>query len=247
MLSERELVRYGRQLLVSKLGKDGQLKLKRARVAVIGVGGLGCTSSLYLALAGVGKLLIVDSDRVELSNLNRQILHWTKDIGRLKVESAAEKLREVNPEIEVEAVAARVTEENAHELIKEADLVVDGLDNFKTRFLVNDACVEQGKPFVHAAVHGLEGRLMTILPGESPCLRCLLPAEPPEVKPIPVLGATAGVMGCLEAMEAVKVIAGVGKPAVGRLIVVDGLAMAVEEVRVERRPDCPACSRRQQP
>ncbi len=228
-----------------KLGEKGQLKLKRARVAVIGLGGLGGTASLYLALAGVGKLLIVDSDRVELSNLNRQILHWTRDIGRLKVESAIEKLREANPEVDVEAFAEEVTGENVHELVKEADLVIDGLDNFKTRFLVNDACVEQDKPFVHAAVYGLEGRLMTILPGRSPCLRCLLPAEPPEIRPIPVIGAIAGVMGCLEAMEAVKAIAGIGELASGKLIVVDGLSMVVEEVKVERRTDCPACSKRQ--
>ena len=243
MLNERELVRYSRQLMIPSLGREGQLKLKEASVAVIGVGGLGCTAALYLTLAGVGKLLIVDRDRVELSNLNRQVLHWTRDVGRLKVESASEKLREANPEVEVEAIAAEASSSNVRELIRRVDVAVDGLDNFKTRFRVNDACVKEGKPFVHGAVYGFEGRLMTVIPGKSPCLRCLLPAEPPEAKPTPVIGAIAGMIACMEAIEAIKVITGVGELASGRLIIVDGMTMSVEEVKVERRADCPACSK----
>ena len=234
--------RYDRQLRVPGFGLEGQARLRRASVMVVGVGGLGCPASMYLAAAGVGRLVLVDGEAVELSNLNRQVLHWSGDVGRLKVSSAAEKLRSLNPEVEVVEVSSKLDERNAAELVSEVDVVVDGLDNFRARFIVNEACVRASKPYVYAGVRGFEGRLMTILPGKGPCLRCLLPSDPPEPGVVPVLGATPGVVGALEAMEAIKLITGLGEPLAGRLLVFDGLSMSFQVVKVERRPGCPVCS-----
>ncbi|MEM3011973.1 MAG: HesA/MoeB/ThiF family protein [Candidatus Hadarchaeales archaeon] len=232
--------RYSRQVLIPGFGEKAQRRLRRAHAVVVGLGGLGCPSSLYLVAAGVGRITLVDSERVEESNLNRQVLHWTRDVGRPKAESAAEKLGELNPEVRVEVVGERLTEENAGRVLR-GDVVVDGLDNYETRYLVNSHCVRKGVPFVHAAVEGLTGQLLTVLPGEGPCLRCLIP-EPPPPKPVfPVLGATAGVMGCLQAMEVIKLLTGVGKPLVGRLLLFEGKGMTFEEVEVRRNPGCPVC------
>ncbi|RLF16165.1 MAG: adenylyltransferase [Thermoprotei archaeon] len=236
-----ELERYDRQIRIPGFGVEGQAKLKNATVLVVGVGGLGSASSMYLAAAGVGKLIIVDSEAVELSNLNRQVLHWTKDLGRLKVDSAAEKLRQLNPEVKVEAVAARVDEDNVQGLVKEADVVVDGLDNFRTRFMVNEACVRLGKPFIYAGVRGFEGRLMTIVPGKGPCLRCLVPVDPKEPRPIPVFGATPAVMAALQVVETIKLLTGVGEALIGKLLVFNGLTMTFDHLLVERSPRCPTC------
>lgn len=246
-LNSEELELYDRQIRIPGFNVKGQEALKRARVLVVGLGGLGCPAAIYLAAAGVGKLLLVDGESVELSNLNRQVLHWKADVGRPKVRSAIEKLRQLNPSIEVEGIPLEVSPENVSGLVKEADLVVDGMDNYRTRFLVNEACIRNNKPFVHAAVYGFEGQLFTVIPGKGPCLRCVVPSEPPEVKPVPVLGATAGVMAALEVIEVIKVLTCLGKPCTDRLIIFDGLNMTFYQVKVETSPTCPVCSKLRTP
>jgi adenylyltransferase/sulfurtransferase len=240
-LSREELERYDRQIRIPGFGVEGQLKLKRSSVLVAGLGGLGCTASMYLTAAGVGRVVLVDREAVELSNLNRQVLHWSSDVSRLKVESAAEKLRQLNPTVRVEGTSVEVNEDTVYDLVKGVDVVVDGMDNFKTRFTLNEACVKLNKPFIHAAVYGLEGRLLTILPRRGPCLRCLIPIDPPETRPLPVLGATPALMACLQAMEAVKLITGLGEPLIGRLIIFDGSTSTFYEVAVRRSEGCPVC------
>ena len=241
VLSPEELERYDRQLRIEGFGLEGQLKLKKARVAVIGLGGLGCPASIYLAAAGVGHLRLVDNGRVELSNLNRQVLHWDKDLDKLKVESAAEKLRELNPHVNIEAIPIELDEGNILDLLEGVDLVIDGLDNWRTRFLVNEACVKLGIPFVHAGVKGFYGQMTTILPGKGPCLKCIIKGEPPEEALFPVLGPTPAVLACLQAIEAIKLLVGLGEPLVGRLLVFDGLRMRFEEIIVRRDENCPVC------
>ncbi len=242
-LNEMELIRYDRQIRISGFGIEGQVKLKKSRVLVAGLGGLGAPAAIYLAAAGVGKLVVVDKERVELSNLNRQILHWTEDLGKTKVESALEKLHRINPEIMVEGIVDEISKENVYKLVENVDVVVDGMDNFKTRFLLNEACVRLGKPFIHAAVYGLEGRLMTIFPGRGPCLRCLIPVEPEEIKPFPVLGPTPAIMASMQVMEVIKVIVGLGEPLIGKLLVFDGSSMEFIKVTIQKSPNCPVCSK----
>ncbi|RLI20297.1 adenylyltransferase, partial [Candidatus Bathyarchaeota archaeon] len=179
-LSPRELERYDRQIRISEWRIEGQKKLKKAKVVVAGIGGLGGLAALYLAAAGVGKLILVDKGRFELSNLNRQILGWEKDVGRLKVQAAKEKLEALNPEIEIETVTEEITEANIDSIIKNAHAIIDGMDNWKTRFILNKACVLNNIPFVHAGVSEFHGQITTIMPGEGPCLRCILPRNPPE-------------------------------------------------------------------
>lgn len=239
-LSSEEIERYDRQIRL--FGIEGQLRLKRSRVLVVGVGGLGTAAALYLVAAGVGHIILVDSERVELSNLNRQILYWTRDIGRLKTEAAVEKLRELNPGVVIETVAARVDERLLRELVPRVDLVIDALDNWETRFLLNRVCVEYRKPLIHAGVQGLYGQLLVIVPGKTPCLQCLIPRQPPETRPFPILGTTAGLMAMLQVTEAIKILTGYGEPSLGRLIVYDGYRMSFHEIKVSRRPDCPVCS-----
>lgn len=242
-LSMRELERYDRQIRIAGLGVEGQLKLKDSRVLVAGVGGLGGVATTYLAAAGVGFIRIVDNGVLELNNLNRQIPYSEKDLGRLKVEAAAERLVSLNSDIVVEAIPQKITTENIDWLLKEIDLVVDGLDNFEARFIVNDRCVEIGIPFIHGAVYSLEGRLMTIIPGRSPCLRCLIPSPPPSQDTIPVIGPLPGVIGCLEALEAIKIITNLGKPFTDRMLIFDGLSLEFASIPVARSPNCPVCSK----
>jgi len=242
-LTSEELERYDRQIRIKGLGKTGQVMLKRARVTVAGAGGLGCPASLYLVAAGVGYLAIVDKESVELSNLNRQVLHWGGDVGKLKSVSVIEKLHQLNPEVKVKAVPMLITPENARELIRGFTVVVDGMDNWQTRFILNKACVQENVPFVHAGVYSLYGQITTILPGKGPCLQCILPKIPPEEEKFPILGATAGTLALLEALEAIKVITGIGEPLVGRMIHFDGEAMSFQEITVERRTDCPVCGK----
>lgn len=243
-LTKKELERYGRQIIIPGFGKKGQLKLKRAHVFVAGLGGLGSPSCIYLVAAGVGHLTIIDEQRVDMTNLNRQILHLELDVGRSKAGSAVEKLYAINPNVKVDSMLKRITPKNVGKLIKGADVVVDGMDNYPIRYLLNEVCVRNRIPFVHGAVEGLVGQLMTVAPGKGPCLKCLVPQEPPKKPVFPVLGATPGVIGCLQAMETIKLITGVGEPLVGRLLIFNGSDMTFEEMEIKRNPRCPVCSKR---
>ncbi|MEM3040033.1 MAG: HesA/MoeB/ThiF family protein [Candidatus Methanomethylicaceae archaeon] len=241
-LGDRELVRYSRQMMLRGFGLEGQKKLFSAKVAVAGIGGLGSPASFYLAAAGVGYLRLIDCDVVELSNLNRQILHWSNDIDRPKVESAAMKLSLLNPNVRIDAINEKITGENIEDLMEGIDIIVDGQDNLQTRMIINEFAVKNKVPYIYAAVYGMEGYLMTIIPHKGPCLKCMYPGEPPKPEQFPVLGTTPGVMGCLEATEAIKLITGIGTPAVGRLLVYDGADMSFQEIAIKRNLNCPVCS-----
>jgi len=232
--------RYARQIAL--WGEKAQQRLLSSSALVVGLGGLGSAAALYLAAAGVGKLLLVDFDRVEPSDLNRQVLHWARDVGKLKVESAAEKLRQLNPELELELVGSRLDNaERARELVERADVVLDCLDNWESRFLLNEACVEAGKPMVHAAVEGMSGWVTVVYPRRGPCLRCIFPKDPPERGSVPVAGPLPGALGALEALEAVKLLTGFGEPLVGRMLFYDGATSSAEVLDVARRPSCSVC------
>jgi len=239
ILSRDEVERYDRQIMI--FGTKGQIKLKEARVAVFGVGGLGSVSSTYLAALGVGELILVDHGRVELSNLNRQILYKTSDIGKFKAEIAAKRLKELNPNVNIKYFTEEVSEGNVYRFVEEADLIIDGLDNWKTRFLVNKACVELNKPFIHAGVHGMYGQLLVVIPGKSPCLQCVVPVVQVRERKIPILPTTPAVLAALQVTEAVKMITGYGRPAIGKLILYDGYSMSFHEIHVTRRENCPVC------
>jgi sulfur-carrier protein adenylyltransferase/sulfurtransferase len=245
-LSQDEVLRYSRHLLLPEVGLEGQERLKAARVLCVGAGGLGSPVALYLAAAGVGTLGIVDFDVVDATNLHRQILHFTPDVGRPKLASAAEKLRAVNPSVAVEPFETRLTSDNALELVRRFDLVVDGTDNFPTRYLVNDACVLAGRADVYGSVFRFEGQVSVFGAPGGPCYRCLYP-EPPPPGLVPscaeggVLGVLPGLIGVMQATEALKLLLRLGDPLVGRLLVVDALAMQFRELRLRRDPRCPAC------
>lgn len=238
MITHEERNRYARQILM--IGEEGQERLKAACVLVAGAGGLGTVISLYLAAAGIGHLRIVDCDAVEESNLNRQILHWSRDIGRQKTDSVEEKLTSLNPLIRVEAFSCRIAEENVAELTRGCGLIVDAMDNFPTRHLLNRTAVALGIPFIHGAVQGLFGQATTVIPGETPCLRCLFPAGPPP-EPFPIIGATCGVIGSIQASEAIKLLTRQGTPLAGRLFLWDGLAGSADSLAIEKDPRCPVC------
>jgi len=246
MLKDDQIERYSRQILLPNIGGEGQEKLLRAKVLVIGAGGLGSPVSLYLAAAGVGTIGIVDSDAVELNNLQRQILHSTKTVGQAKVESARTRMSELNPDVKVVAMKERLTSANILDIIKEYDIIVDGSDNFPTRFLVNDACVLSGKPLSHGGIFRFDGQAMTIIPGKGPCYRCLF-SEPPPPGSMPscqeagILGAVAGVIGVIQANEVLKLILGIGEPLVGRLLVFNALDSFFRIVKVPRNKDCAVC------
>jgi len=242
-LSPSELERYNRQMLISGLGLEGQRKLRASKVVVAGIGGLGCLSSLYLAAAGFGKIILVDKGKFKLSDLNRQILCWQRDIGRFKADVAKEKLVALTPEIQVEALVAEITKDGVHDVIRDADVVVDGLDNWRTRFVINECCVMQGIPFVHAGVSALHGQMITIVPGKGPCLRCIFPKDPREVESVPVLGATPALLAALQVMETVKLVTGIGEPLVGRMLFLNGKEMEFETVEMKRSVKCPVCNR----
>lgn len=240
--SSSKLERYERQMLISGWGLKGQKKLKDAKVAVAGVGGLGCPASLYLAAVGIGKIVLIDKGKFKWNNLNRQILCWQRDIGRFKAEVAREKLEALNPEIEVKTVIAEITKDNAPNLIGDVDVIVDGLDMWKTRFIVNEYCVVHAIPFVHAGVSSMHGQMTTIVPGKGPCLRCIFPKNPLEAEMIPVLGATPALFASLQVMETVKLIIGVGRPLIGRMLFASGEEMVFETVEIKRNVKCPVCS-----
>jgi len=240
MLTTEERERYDRQIMIRGIGEEGQEKLKQAKVVVAGSGGLGSPASIYLAAAGVGTIRMIDHDRVELSNLNRQILHWDKDIGRNKVDSAAEKLSQLNRSVKIEAVEETIDEVNISRLVAGFDLIVDAMDNLPTRYLLNKAAIDNHIPFIHGAVYGLEGRVMTIIPGKTACLRCVYRGLIPEEK-FPVIGVTPAVIGCIQATEVIKYIVGIGKLLTDRLLVYDGLNMKFTELVVKRDPNCEHC------
>ncbi len=246
-LSTQELQRYSRHLIMPEVTAEGQRRLKAARVLCIGAGGLGSPAALYLAAAGVGTIGIVDFDDVDLSNLQRQILHGTKDIGRAKLESAQDRLRDINPEIEIELHQCRFSSENASQIVSKYDIVVDGSDNFPTRYLSNDVCVFARKPNVYGSVFRFEGQTTVFAPHlGGPCYRCLFP-EPPPPESVPncaqagVLGVLPGIIGMLQAIEAIKLIIGIGEPLIGRLLHFDALQVKFRELNLRRDAQCPVC------
>ena len=241
MLTGEELERYSRQIMIPQIGKKGQEKLKRAKVFIAGVGGLGSPVSIYLTAAGVGHLRMVDHDRVDLTNLNRQVVHWSGDVGKRKVESAQEKLNKLNPNVTVETLSVTISEENASELISGFDLIVDAMDNLPTRYLLNKTAIEHGIPFFHGAVNGFEGRAMTVIPGKTACLRCLYRGPVPESK-FPVIGVTPAVIGCIQATEVIKYLVGIGDLLANRLLAFDGLNLKFTEFKVQRNPQCEHCA-----
>jgi adenylyltransferase/sulfurtransferase len=241
-----QLIRYSRHFLLPEVGEDGQAKLLQAKVLMIGAGGLGSPSAYYLAAAGVGTVGIIDNDVVDISNLQRQILHANDRVGMAKVESAKKTLEALNPDVKVVPYHAKLTSENIMEIIKDYDLVVDGCDNFPTRYLVNDACVLARKPNVHGSIFQFEGQATVFYPGKGPCYRCLYPEPPPaELAPscaeAGVLGVLPGLIGVIEALEAVKIILGTGETLVGRLLHFNTLTMEINTLKLRRDPNCPMC------
>lgn len=245
-LSKSEIERYSRHLLMPEVALSGQKKLKNARVLLIGAGGLGAPMTLYLAAAGVGHLGLVDSDVVENNNLQRQIIHFTSDVGRPKLDSAEDTIRQVNPHVEVHKYETRLSSENAMDILESYDVIADGTDNFATRYLVNDACVLLGKPNVYGSISRFEGQASVLCTADGPCYRCLYPAPPPPGL-VPscaeggVLGVLPGTIGLLQATETIKLILGVGRSLIGRLVLYNALDMEFREVRVRKNPKCPIC------
>ena len=248
-LSAEERERYARHLILPHVGVDGQRRLKAARVLVVGAGGLGSPVALYLAAAGIGTLGLVDFDRVDVTNLQRQLLHGTADVGRSKLDSARDRLRAVNPHVAVETHDVRLDAANALDILRRYDVVVDGTDNFATRYLVNDACVLLGLPNVYGSIFRFEGQASVFATADGPCYRCLFP-EPPPPDSVPncaeggVLGVLPGMIGTIQAAEALKLVLGVGRTLAGRLLLVDALTMEYRTVRLRRDPACPACGTR---
>jgi len=240
MLTTDELERYDRQIMIEGFGEEGQEKLKRAKVFIAGAGGLGSPVSLYLLAAGVGVMRIVDHDRVELSNLNRQVLHWDEDIGKSKIDSALEKLKRLNQGVKIEAIEEMITETNVLQLVADFDLIVDAMDNLPTRYVLNKAALERNIPFFHGAVYGFEGRAMTIIPGQTACLRCLYGGVVPGEE-FPVVGVTPAVIGCIQATEVIKYIVGIGELLTNRLLIYDGLNLKFTELKVKKDPNCEHC------
>ena len=245
-LSHEEILRYSRHLILPDVGVEGQRKLKAARVLLVGAGGLGSPAALYLAAAGVGTLGLVDFDVVDKTNLQRQIIHGTSTVGRPKLDSAKERIQDLNPNVQVETFETRLTSENALDIIREFDIVADGTDNFPTRYLVNDACVLLGKPNVYGSIFRFEGQASVFYAKEGPCYRCLY-AEPPPPGLVPscaeggVLGVLPGIIGSIQAMETIKLVLGVGEPLIGRLVLFDALKLQFRELKLEKDPDCPVC------
>lgn len=245
-LSAEQTQRYSRHLVMKELGVSGQEKLRKAKVLIIGAGGLGSPAALYLAAAGIGSIGIADGDRVELSNLQRQILHSTADIGRPKVDSTRESLERLNPDVQVKTHPGPVNAGNIMELIAAYDFILECTDNFPAKFLINDACVLSQKPFCHGSVIRFFGQVMTYVPGQGPCYRCVFKSPPPQnavpaAKQAGVIGAAAGMIGCLQALEAIKYITGAGDLLTGRLLTFDALDMDFQKISLQPDPDCPVC------
>ena len=247
-LTERQKERYARHLALKEDGREGQERLLAGRVLIIGAGGLGSPTAMYLAAAGVGTLGIVDADAVDVSNLQRQIAHGTSDIGKPKVDSIRETIKNLNPEVTVRVHQTFVSEENIHNLLRDYDFILDATDNFQAKFLINDACVMAGKSFCHAGILRFQGQLMTYVPGKGPCYRCIFKDPPskqavPSCKEVGIIGAMAGVIGSLQAMEAIKYLLGEGDLLIGKLLTYDALKNEFRTVRLPKQvPDCPICS-----
>ncbi|MBI2536098.1 MAG: molybdopterin-synthase adenylyltransferase MoeB, partial [Gemmatimonadetes bacterium] len=250
VLDQDEIHRYSRHLIMPEVGMDGQKRLKAAKVLCVGAGGLGAPLTMYLAAAGIGRIGLVEFDVVDVTNLQRQLLYSTRDVGRPKLEAAAERLRHLNPHIEIAPHPDRLTSENALDLVAGYDMVVDGTDNFPTRYLVNDACVLTGKPNVYGSIFRFEGQASVFATPEGPCYRCLF-REPPPPGLVPscaeggVLGVLPGLIGTIQATEAIKLILGTGEPLIGKLLLVDALAMRFRTLKLRRDPECPACGTRE--
>ena len=241
MLSAKEFERYERQIIIQGFGKEGQEKLKRAKVFIAGAGGLGSPISIYLVAAGVGTVRIVDYDTVELSNLNRQVLHWDEDIGKRKIDAALGKLKRLNQGVKIETIEETITEANVLSLVTGFDLIVDAMDNLPTRYVLNKAAVEKNIPFFHGAVYGFEGRVMTIIPGQTACLMCIYRGHIPPKEKFPVLGTTPAVIGCIQATEVIKYIVGIGELLTNRLLVYDGVNLKFTEFKVKKDSHCSHC------
>jgi len=245
-LSKDEILRYSRHLIMPEVGTEGQLKLKAAKVLLVGTGGLGAPLGLYLAAAGVGRIGLVDFDVVDFTNLQRQVIHGTSDVGRKKLDSAADRMHEINPFVRIDKHEVALSSENALDILRDYDIIVDGTDNFPTRYLVNDACVLLGKPNVYGSIFRFEGQATVFAYEGGPCYRCLYP-EPPPPGLVPscaeggVLGILPGTIGLIQATETVKLILGIGQPLVGRLLLYDALAMRFRELKVRKNPECPIC------
>ncbi len=245
-LNNHEKERYARQLILPEFGTEGQLKLKNAKILLVGVGGLGSPQAIYLSASGVGTLGIIDPDSVALNNLHRQVIHFTKDVGRSKVVSAQEKIEQINPHVKVLTYPAKLTAQNALEIFKNYDLIIDGTDNFSARYLINDACVMLAKPFIFGGIFRFEGQVSVFGLKDGPCYRCLF-GEPPASEAIPscaqagVLGVLPGIVGLIQANEAIKIICGIGEPLRERLLIFDALTTTFREVRIKKDPACPMC------
>ncbi len=239
--SDQRLRRYQRQTSLPEVGREGQVKLRDAKVFVAGLGGLGSVCAYYLVAAGVGHLRIVDKDVVELENLNRQILHWTEDVGKTKIDSALDKLGRLNPDCRIEALKEEVRAGNAGDLIGDSSVILDGTDNLETRKVLNRVSLEKGVPFVFGGVDGLEGMVSTLVPGRSPCLECLFPAPPPPKRTPGILGPLPGLVASIQSLEALKLILGLGDLLKGRILYIRGAPMTFREIVVEQNPDCAVC------
>jgi molybdopterin/thiamine biosynthesis adenylyltransferase len=246
MLTESQIERYSRHIILKEVGGKGQQKLFDGRVLIIGAGGLGAPIALYLAAAGVGTIGIADADDVDLSNLQRQVIHFTPDIGKPKVESAREKMEAINPDVKVITYKEWISAANINRIIADYDFVIDGTDNFAAKFLINDACVMAGKPYSHGGILQFVGQTITVLPGQTTCFRCVFPQPPPK-DAIPtcsqagVIGVLPGVIGTIQATEAVKFLLGKGKLLAGRILMYDALGMTFRDVEIKRNPNCPVC------
>ena len=246
LMTQEQSIRYARHTMLPEVGEEGQVKLLKSKMLLLGAGGLGSPSGLYLAAAGVGTMGIIDDDTVDSSNLQRQILHATDRVGMPKVESAAKAINGLNPDVKVVPMKTRLTSENVLDIIKDYDVIVDGVDNFPTRYLLNDAALKLGKPVVHASIYRFEGQVTCFIPDAGPCYRCLYP-EPPPADMAPscqeagVLGVLPGVIGVLQATEAIKIVLGVGKTLAGRLLMYDAMATKFREMKLRRDPNCPTC------
>lgn len=240
MLTPSEIERYDRQIMMGEIGQEGQERLKRSRVFIAGAGGLGSPIASYLTAAGIGMIRMIDHDHVALSNLNRQILHWEEDIGRKKVDSAKKKLKNLNSAAEIETIGETITEDNVSQLVNGCDVIVDAMDNLPTRYILNRCAIERNIPFFHGAVHGFEGRVMTIIPGKTACLRCMYRGPVPQEK-FPVIGVAPAVIGSIQATEVIKYLVGIGKLLINRFLMYNGLEVTFSEFTVNKNPHCDHC------